>query len=218
MKSLDAPRDVRGDREIDAGGRLLVPGLIDLRADLGEPGHTERETIASGLASAVAGGFTSVVVMPSTDPTIDQVEVVDYVLARAREAAKARVLPAASLSVSRAGERLAEMAKLANAGCVLFTDVDRPVRDSQLLRYALETADDIGVPVATHAEDPTLSLGGIMHEGFVSARLGLAGIPFTAEVVGVARDIALAELTGARIHLHHISAAGSVELIRHGEA
>jgi len=214
VASLDAPPDTAGDRIVPAHGRLLCPGLIDLRAHLGEPGFTDRETVASAATAAAAGGFTTVVAMPTTDPTVDRVEVVDLVLARAREAGPTRVLPAGALSVGREGERLAEMAKLVAAGCVLFCDGDRAVRDSQLLRYALETADDIGVVVATHPEDPYLSRGGVMHEGLVSARLGLVGVPDTAEVVGVARDLALAELTRARLHLQHISTAGAVELIR----
>jgi len=214
VAALDAPADARGDRVIDGDGALLTPGLIDLRAHLGEPGFTERETIASAVEAAAAGGFTTVVAMPTTSPTIDRVEVVDLVLARAREAGPTRVLPAGALSVGRDGERLAEMAKLVAAGCVLFSDADRAVRDSQLLRYALETADDIGVVVATHPEDPYLSQGGVMHEGLVSVRLGLAGIPGTAEEVGVARDLSLAELTGARLHLHHTSTSGAAELIR----
>lgn len=214
VRSLDAPNDVVGDRVVEGRGALLVPGLIDLRAHLEEPGHTDRETIATAAAAAAAGGFTSVVAMPTTEPTIDRVEVVDFVLARAREAGPTRILPAGALSVGRDGERLAEMAKLAAAGCVLFSDGDRAVRDSQLLRYALETADDIGVVVATHPDDVHLSRGGVMHEGLVSARLGLSGIPETAEVVGVARDLALAELTSARLHLQHVSTAGAVELIR----
>lgn len=214
IASLDAPTTAPGDHVIAGRGHLLVPGLIDLRAHLQEPGRTDRETIASAAAAAAAGGFTTVVAMPTTSPTIDRVEVVDFVRARAREANSTRILPAGALSVGREGERLAEMAQLAAAGCVLFSDGDRAVRDSRLLRYALETADDIGFVVATHPDDVHLSQGGVMHEGFVSARLGLAGIPETAEVVGVARDLALAELTGARLHLQHVSTAGAVELIR----
>jgi dihydroorotase len=212
--ALDAPSDAPADRVVDGQGALLVPGLVDLRAHVGEPGFTERETIATATAAAAAGGFTAIVAMPSTSPPIDRVEVVEMVRARAREAGSTQVLPAGTLSENREGERLAEMAKLAAAGCVLFSDGNRAVRDSQLLRYALETADDIGCVVATHPEDAYLSLGGVMHEGQVSARLGLSGIPDTAEVVGVARDIALAELTGARLHLQHVSTAGAVELIR----
>lgn len=211
--SLDAP-GAEAQAVVPAAGRLLVPGLVDLRAHLGEPGFSKAETIESAGRAAAAGGITSVVAMPSTEPTVDRVEVVELVLARARAAGRVRVLPAAALSVGREGKRLSELSKLSGAGCVAFTDVDRAVRDSQLLRYALETAGELGLPIITHAEDETLSLGGVMHEGLVSTRLALAGIPSAAEAVGVARDLALAELTGARLHLAHLSAAASVDLVR----
>ena len=214
IESLTAPHTAPGDRVIEGRGRLLIPGLIDLRAHLCEPGHTRRENIETGVRAAAAGGFTTLVAMPTTHPAIDRVEVVELVLARAREAGKTRVLPAGALSVGREGKNLAEMAKLQAAGCVMFTDGDRAVKDSQLLRYALETAGDLGVPIATHAEDQSLSLGGVMHEGLVSTRLGLEGIPGAAEVVGVARDIGLAELTGQRLHLGHVTTAAAAELIR----
>ncbi len=211
--SLDA-RGARADRVVDGQGRLLVPGLIDLRAHFCEPGSTRRENLETGTKAAAAGGFTTVVVMPTTNPTIDQVEVVELILSRARAAGPTRVLPAGALSVGREGKRLAEMAKLQAAGCVCFTDADRAVRDSQLLRYALETAGDLGLPIFSHAEDETLSLGGVMHEGLISNRLGLEGVPGASEVVGVARDLALAELTGSRLHLAHVSTGAAVELIR----
>lgn len=211
--SLDAA-GAAAEEVISAPGRLLVPGLVDLRAHLGEPGFTKAETIESAGKAAAAGGFTTVVAMPNTEPTVDRVEVVELILARARAADRVRVLPAGALSVGREGKRLSEMSKLSGAGCVAFTDADRAVRDSQLLRYALETASELGLPVISHAEDETLSLGGVMHEGLVSARLALAGIPSAAEAVGVARDLALAELTGARLHLAHLSAAASVDLVR----
>lgn len=214
VASLDAPGEAAAERIIEGRGRLLCPGLVDLRCHLGEPGRTDRETVRTGLAAAARGGFTTVVAMPSTEPTIDRVEVVQTLKARAREEGPTRVLLAGALSKGRRGERLAEMAKLRDAGCVLFTDVDRPVQDSQLLRYALETAGDLDVPVATHGEDLALSRGGVMHEGSWSIRLGLEGIPGAAEEVGVARDLAVAELTGARLHLAHVSTAGAVELIR----
>lgn len=214
IASLHAPTDSPAERVVEGKGLLLCPGLIDLRTHLCEPGRTDRETVATGVQAAARGGFTTVLAMPTTEPTMDRVEVVETLKARAQEAGPTRVLPAGALSVKREGERLAEMAKLASAGCVLFTDVDRPIRDSQLLRYALETAGDLGLPVATHAEDVALSHGGVMHEGEVSTRLGLAGMPGAAEEVGVARDLAVAELTGARLHIGHVSTAGAVELIR----
>lgn len=212
--SLDARPDAAADRVIDAEGLLLCPGLVDLRAELGEPGFSECETIHSAGAAAVRGGFSSVVMAPTTSPPPDQVEVVELVLARARAAKSARILPVGTISVGRQGERMAEMAKLRDAGCVAFSDGDVAIRDSQLLRYALEAADGLGLPVFTHAEDTSLSLGGVMHEGAVSTRLGLRGMPGAAEVVGVARDIALAELTGARLHIAHVSTGAAAELIR----
>ncbi|MCB9654220.1 MAG: dihydroorotase [Deltaproteobacteria bacterium] len=213
IRDLDAPGSAVGDREIYRRG-VLVPGFIDLRAQLGEPGHSRQETIPTALKAAASGGFTTVVAMPSTLPAVDQPEVVELILAKARKASAVNVLPAGALSVGREGKRLAEMAKLKAAGCVMFTDADRGVKDSQLLRYAMETADDLGLPVATHAEDESLSLGGVMHEGLVSTRLGLAGVPSAAEVVGVARDLAIAELTGARLHIAHVTTGAAVELIR----
>ncbi|MEQ8273087.1 MAG: dihydroorotase [Deltaproteobacteria bacterium] len=212
--SLDASAEVMADRVIDGGGKLLVPGLVDLRVHACEPGFTSRESIATAAAAAAAGGVTTFVALPTTKPTVDRVEVVELILARGRAAGTTRVLPAGALSVGREGERLAEMAKLSAAGCVLFTDGDRSVKDSQLLRYAMETAGDVGTPIMTHAEDESLSLGGVMHEGLVSARLGLSGAPGAAEVVGISRDLAIAELTGSRLHIGHVSTAAGVELIR----
>jgi dihydroorotase len=216
--SVDAPDSAQGDHVIYARGRLLVPGFIDLRAHLCEPGHTRRETIATGTKAAARGGFTTVVALPTTSPTIDRVEVVQLILARAAAAGPTRVLPAGAFSVGRQGERLAEMASLMEAGCVAFTDADRSIKDSQLLRYGLELAGELGVTVMTHAEDESLSLGGLMHEGLVAARLGLRGAPGAAEVVGVSRDLAIAELTGARLHLAHVSTAGAVDLIRQAKS
>lgn len=212
--SLDAPDSAQGDHVVYARGRLLVPGLVDLRTHLCEPGFTRRETIATGVAAAARGGFTTVLAMPTTSPPIDRVEVVQLIRSRAEAAGPTRVLPAGAFSVGRKGERLAEMAQLLEAGCVAFTDADRSVKDSQLLRYGMEMAAELDAPVITHAEDESLSLGGVMHEGTVSTRLGLLGAPGAAEVVGVARDIAIAELTGARLHIGHVSTAAATELVR----
>lgn len=214
LQSLDAPAGSDAKQRFDGRGRLLVPGLIDLRVHTGEPGHTRRETTRTAVQAAAAGGYTAIVAMPTTEPTIDRVEVVELILARAREAGRTLVLPAGALSVDRQGKRLAEMAKLKAAGCVLFTDGDRAVTDSQLLRYAMETALDLGVTVVTHAEDTSLSLGGVAHEGRVATRMGLAGIPGAAEVVGVSRDVAIAQLTGARLHIGHVSTGAAAEQIR----
>ena len=214
IASLDASPRTAWDRSYDGQGLFCVPGFVDLRAHLCEPGFTRRETIETGVRAAARGGFTTVVAMPTTRPTIDQVEVVELIQARSREAGTTRVWPAGALSVGREGKRLSEMAKLVGAGCVAFTDGDRAVRDSQLLRYALEAAGELGLPIITHAEDELLSLGGVMHEGLVSTRLGLRGVPGASEAVGVARDIAVAELTRARLHIAHVSTAEAVDLIR----
>lgn len=214
IADLAADPAVTADRVVEGEGRLLVPGLIDLRTHVCEPGYTRRETVATALRAAAAGGFTTVLAMPTTEPTIDRPEVVELVLARARAAGATRLLVAGALSVGREGERLAEMGKLAAAGCVAFTDGDRGIADSQLLRYALETAGDLNLPIITHADDQSLSLGGVMHEGFVSTRLGVPGMPGAAEVVGVGRDIAIAELTGCRLHLGHVSTAAAADVIR----
>jgi dihydroorotase len=212
--SLDAQPGAASGRVIDGRGRLLCPGLVDLRAHLCEPGFTKRETIATGALAAARGGFTTVVAMPTTEPTVDRVEVVELILARAKEAGPTRIWPAGALSVGREGTRLTEMAQLAARGCVAFTDADRAVRDSQLLRYALELASELGTPILSHAEDESLSLGGVMHEGVISTRLGLSGAPVTAEAVGIARDLAVAGLTGGRLHLAHVSTAEGIDLIR----
>jgi dihydroorotase len=213
IADLDAPEAATGDEDIDGRGRLLVPGLIDLRSHLCEPGFTRRGDIANGVKAAAAGGFTTIVAMPTTNPTVDRAEVVGLIKERASSAGSTRVLPAGALSVGREGKRLAEMAKLLEAGCACFTDGDQSIKDSQLLRYALETAGDLGTLVITHAEDESLSLGGVMHEGLVSNRLGLSGAPGAAEVVGVARDLAIAELTNARLHLAHVSTSAACDLI-----
>ncbi len=214
LVDLEASPTTTGDRVIDGQGYLLTPGLVDLRTHVGEPGHTRRETIQTATEAAAIGGYTTILAMPSTEPCVDRAEVVELIVARARTAASTRVLVAGALSVGRKGERLAEMGILKGAGCVAFTDVDRAVKDSQLLRYALEIACDLNLPIITHAEDESLSLGGVMHEGIMSIRLGVRGAPGAAEVVGVSRDLAIAELTGARLHLGHVSTAATADLIR----
>lgn len=214
ISSLDADRDHVVDVVIDGQGLLCVPGFVDMRVHFCQPGGSRRETIATGCAAAAKGGFTTVCLMPTTEPTLDKVEIVEFVLAQARAAGTTRVLPVGSVSVGRKGERLSEIAKLTAAGCVAFSDGDHVIRDSQLLRYALETASELGVLVITHPQDEYLALGGVMHEGVISTKLGLGGIPAAAEVVGVSRDLAVAAMTGCRLHLSHISTAESVDLIR----
>ncbi len=192
----------------------MAPGLIDVHVHLREPGHEDRETIATGAASAVAGGFTGICAMPNTDPVIDNQGAVGFVKAKGEAAALARVYPIGCVSVGQRGEQLAEFGEMVGAGAVAVSDDGHPVMSSHLMRTALEYALTFGIPVADHCEDTPLAEGGQMHEGLVSTRLGLKGIPAAAEEIHVARDIILSELTGGHVHLCHMSTRGSVELIR----
>ena len=210
-------RDVRGPEGaevFDAAGLVIAPGLIDVHVHLREPGQEDRETIATGAMSAVAGGFTGICAMPNTDPVIDNQGAVGFVKAKGEAAALARVYPIGCVSVGQRGERLAEFGEMAAAGAVAVSDDGHPVMSSHLMRTAMEYARTFGIPVADHCEDMALAAGGAMHEGIVSTRLGLKGIPAAAEEIHVARDIILAELTGGHVHLCHMSTRGSVDLIR----
>ncbi len=199
---------------LDVAGRVVAPGLIDLHVHLREPGQEELETVATGAMAAAAGGFTAVCAMPNTDPVTDNQAAVGFVVRQAIRAAKARVYPIGAISLGQKGQQLAEFGEMVGAGAVAVSDDGRPVVSSHLMRTALEYARTFGIPVADHCEDPTLSAGGSMHEGLVSTRLGLKGIPAAAEEIMVARDVLLAELTGGHVHLCHMSTRGSVELIR----
>ncbi|MBI3803435.1 MAG: dihydroorotase [Nitrospirae bacterium] len=199
---------------IDAAGKLVVPGLIDLHSHLREPGFEYKETVASGTAAAAAGGFTSICCMPNTNPVNDNQSVTEFILERAKAEGKVHVLPVGAITKGSKGEELAEIGELVSAGCVAISDDGRPVMNSELMRRAMEYAKIFDIPVIDHCEDLNLSAGGVMFEGEVSTALGLKGIPAASETVMVARDIALAELTGARVHLAHISCGGSVHLIR----
>ena len=203
---------------IDGDGLMLAPGLVDLHCHLREPGQEYKETVASGLRAAARGGFTTVCAMPNTLPPIDNRAVVERVLAAARESGLGRVLPIGCVTAGRAGERLAELGELAEAGCIGFSDDGSPVADATIMRRALEYAGGLGLPIIDHCEEPSLAKGGVMHEGWVSTRLGLRGQPAAAEEAMAARDIQLAELTGAHVHLAHVSAAGTVELLRAAKA
>jgi dihydroorotase len=199
---------------LEAQGLVVCPGFIDLHCHLRQPGFEEKETIATGAKAAARGGFTTVCCMPNTNPPIDNAAVVEYILNIARAEAAIRVLPIGCITKGRKGEKLAEMGELAAAGVVGFSDDGNPVADARLMRHALEHSLAFGLPIIDHAEEPSLAQGGVMNEGAISTRLGLRGIPSAAEEVMVARDLILAELTGARLHIAHVSTAGSVDLIR----
>src|SRR6266480_7567107 len=201
------------------GRYIEVPGFIDLHAHLREPGFEESETLATGAHAALHGGFTTVCAMPNTDPAIDTPALVKEVYARAPGWAEgARVWPIASITRARKGRELADLVELAEAGAVAFSDDGIPVDDARLFRSALEYSRSAGRVVIEHPQDLSLSAKGVMHEGSVSARLGLPGMPAAAEESAVARDIALARMTGARLHLTHLSTAGSIELVRRAKA
>jgi dihydroorotase len=203
---------------VDCKGLLVLPGLVDLHVHLREPGEEGKETIASGSRAAAAGGVTTVVAMPNTRPVCDSAGIARFVLSKAREAGRARVLPAGAITRGSLGEALADHAELKDAGCVVLTDDGRPVMNAGVMRRALEYARDLELPVMVHAEDLHLSCGGAMNEGPVATRLGLPGVPAAAEVAMVERDLLLAELTGAHLHIAHVSAAGSVRAIRAARA
>lgn len=203
-----------GVETLDVSGMVVAPGLIDVHVHFREPGKEEAETVATGARSAAAGGFTSVCVMPNTDPVTDNQAAVGFVVKQAAAANSARVFPYGAISVGQNGERLAEFATLIEAGAVALSDDGHPVVSSHLMRTALEYAQVFGIPVANHCEELTLADRGTMHEGVVSTRLGLKGIPAAAEDIMVARDVILSQLTGGHIHLCHISTRGSADIIR----
>jgi dihydroorotase len=208
---VERPRDAR---VVDARGRWVTPGFIDLHVHLREPGQEYKETVASGAAAAVAGGFTAVCSMPNTKPVNDSQAVTELIRARAAEAGLARVYPVGCISKGSKGEELAEYGELKESGCVALSDDGKPVSSAALMRRALEYARAFGLPLTVHEEELSLVGKGVMHEGAVSTRLGLTGIPGQAEDVMVLRDLALAELTGGRLHIAHLSTRGAVRAVR----
>jgi dihydroorotase len=201
-------------RVVDANGMLVFPGLVDMHVHLREPGFEYKETIKTGTAAAVRGGFTSVCCMPNTNPVNDNESVTEFILKRAATEGACAVYPIGAITKGQKGEELAEFTMMREAGCIGFSDDGRPVMDSLMMRRALEYSRILDVPLISHCEDLSLSAGGVMNEGLLSITLGLKGIPAQAEEIMVARDILLAELTGGRLHIAHASTAGSVELIR----
>jgi len=225
---LDGDRIVKVGRDlpVDAGTTVVeipstfvvCPGLIDMHVHLREPGQEHKETVATGAAAAVAGGFTAVACMPNTDPINDNAGVTQYILKKAAEANLARVYPIGAVSRGQKGEQLADIAELSQAGCVALTDDGRPVATAMLMRRALEYASMFNLPVIEHCEEQTLKGDGVAHEGYQASALGLRGIPGEAESIMALRDISLAELTGGVVHIAHMSARQTLDAVRYGKA
>ena len=208
-----------GVRVIDIPrGLIICPGLIDMHVHLREPGQEHKETVATGTAAAVAGGFTAVACMPNTTPVNDNAGVTGYILAKSAEANLARVYPIGAVSRGQKGEELADIAELKESGCVAVTDDGHPVATALLMRRALEYTSMFKMPVIEHCEEQTLKADGVAHEGFHASALGLRGIPGEAESIMALRDIALAELAGSHVHIAHMSARQSLAAVRYGKA
>jgi len=203
-----------GIPRIDISGRWLTPGLIDIHCHLREPGEEYKETIATGSMAAAAGGFTTLCPMPNTDPPNDSAGITRFVIDKAKEAGKVRVFPIGAITKGQNGEELTEFGDLLGAGAVAFSDDGLPVKNARMMRFALEYSLNFGCVIVSHSEEMALSSGGVMNEGKMSTVLGLKGIPNAAEDIMVYRDIRLSELTGARIHIAHVSTKESVRLIR----
>src|SRR5881398_1085592 len=224
---IDGDRIARVGRDLAVDGATVVeipsglvvcPGLIDMHVHLREPGQEHKETVATGAAAAVAGGFTAVACMPNTSPVNDNAGVTEYILKKAADAALARVYPIGAVSRGQAGEQLADIAELRRAGCVAITDDGRPVATALLMRRALEYAGMFNLPIIEHCEEQTLKGDGVAHEGFHASMLGLRGIPGEAESIMALRDISLAGLTGGAVHIAHMSARQTLYAVRFGKS
>jgi len=209
---------VEGIPCLDADGLVCAPGFVDLHVHFREPGHEEKETVATGSRAAAAGGYTSIVTMPSTDPAIDNSGMVRYLIDRGREAGLCRIHPTGAISPGRQGEGMTEFGDMVSAGAVGFTDDGSPVASGGLMANALKYAASLGVPIISHAEDRSIVGNGCMHAGYWSARLGMGGMARAGEDAAVFRDIELARATGGHLHVAHVSTKGAVEIIRRAKA
>jgi dihydroorotase len=217
IRELGKDIDALGSEIFDASGLIVAPGFIDMHVHLREPGFEHSETIETGSRSAAAGGFTSICCMPNTQPVNDSATVTSYIMERARRLAEVNVYPIGAITRNSAGEELAAIASMKQAGIVAISDDGKPVMNARLVRRAMEVARAVDIPLIEHCEDLNLSAGGDMHEGLQSTRLGLRGIPRSSEDVMVARDIILAEVTGVRYHVAHISSQHSVAMVAHAQ-
>lgn len=218
VREVDRNIDATGSEQFDATGMIVAPGFLDMHVHLREPGFEHSETIETGCRAGAAGGFTAVACMPNTQPINDSATVTSYILDRARRVSKVKVYPIGAITRGSAGEELAEIASMKQAGIVAISDDGKPVMNARLVRRAMEFARSLDIPLIEHCEDLNLSAGGDMHEGIESTRLGLRGIPRSSEDVMVARDLILAEVTGVRYHVAHISSRHSVAMVAHAKS
>jgi dihydroorotase len=218
IAAIEPALDVRDCETLDATGLVAIPGPIDMHVHLREPGHEYKETIATGTAAAAAGGFTAVACMANTDPPNDCAAVTEFILRKAAQAGKARVYPIGATTKGMGGKALSEIGEMVAAGAVAISDDGLPVRDAHVMRRAMEYVRVFGIPVIEHCETPELHPGGVMNEGYWSTALGLHGIPGASEEISVRRNISLAEMTGARFHVAHLSTRGGLAAVREAKS